>query len=366
MAALRLRLRLAERSGEPHVGRREPCPLRRPLPAVAGLRQPRHRAVRQGRARRSARERSATTGSCCSSTGGWRNCRRSSPAPVARSRGVEERTVPLYGVLVQPSPMTATADPLLPLLHSDAAQDRRRIRLHPACTTRPSTCRHYAARCRVRGRPRRACGSTTSSYASQHLTRNELLAFLGRPARGTRCRDGQGGLASRRPAHRLQHSAGTRSAGPIVVMTGDEPRKNTFGALAAIGAATAGGDEPGTSSSSAWPGRRPACITGRSPPPSVPARRGRCRDSATRRCTRCSPASSLVVVASFDEGLSLPVIEALRAGAPVVAADIPAHRELIGRGLLPGRPREPGEPRRARSAGTPVRAATQASARCER
>ena len=40
--------------------------------------------------------------------------------------------------------------------------------------------------------------------------------------------------------------------------------------------------------------------------------------------------AELVVVASFDEGLSLPVIEALRAGAPVVASDIPAHRELIG------------------------------------
>jgi glycosyltransferase involved in cell wall biosynthesis len=42
--------------------------------------------------------------------------------------------------------------------------------------------------------------------------------------------------------------------------------------------------------------------------------------------------ASLVVVASFDEGLSLPVIEALAGGTPVVASDIPAHRELIGAG----------------------------------
>jgi len=51
--------------------------------------------------------------------------------------------------------------------------------------------------------------------------------------------------------------------------------------------------------------------------------------------------ASAVVVASFDEGLSLPVIEALRAGAPVVAADIPAHRELIGRGGFLADPRDP-------------------------
>jgi glycosyltransferase involved in cell wall biosynthesis len=51
--------------------------------------------------------------------------------------------------------------------------------------------------------------------------------------------------------------------------------------------------------------------------------------------------ASLVVVPSFDEGLSLPVIEALRAGAPVVASDIPAHRELLGSGSFLADPRSP-------------------------
>lgn len=41
-----------------------------------------------------------------------------------------------------------------------------------------------------------------------------------------------------------------------------------------------------------------------------------------------------VVVPTFDEGLSLPVIEAVRAGAPVVASDVPSHRELIGASRL--------------------------------
>jgi len=40
----------------------------------------------------------------------------------------------------------------------------------------------------------------------------------------------------------------------------------------------------------------------------------------------------LIVVPSFDEGLSLPILEAVSAGTPIVASDIAAHRELIGSG----------------------------------
>ena len=35
---------------------------------------------------------------------------------------------------------------------------------------------------------------------------------------------------------------------------------------------------------------------------------------------------------SFHEGFSLPIIEAITNGTPVVASDIPAHQELIGPG----------------------------------
>jgi glycosyltransferase involved in cell wall biosynthesis len=55
----------------------------------------------------------------------------------------------------------------------------------------------------------------------------------------------------------------------------------------------------------------------------------------------------VVVVPSFDEGLSLPVIEALRAGAPVVASDIPAHRELLGSGSFLADPASPRDLARA-------------------
>jgi FkbM family methyltransferase len=42
--------------------------------------------------------------------------------------------------------------------------------------------------------------------------------------------------------------------------------------------------------------------------------------------------STLVLVPSFAEGLSLPVIESLNAGTPVVASRIDAHKELLGSG----------------------------------
>ena len=41
-------------------------------------------------------------------------------------------------------------------------------------------------------------------------------------------------------------------------------------------------------------------------------------------------AASMVVAASLDEGFGLPVLEAMAAGAPVVATDIPAFREVGG------------------------------------
>lgn len=42
--------------------------------------------------------------------------------------------------------------------------------------------------------------------------------------------------------------------------------------------------------------------------------------------------ASLAFVASFAEGFSIPVAEAVVAGTPVVASDLPVHRELIGAG----------------------------------
>ncbi len=49
-----------------------------------------------------------------------------------------------------------------------------------------------------------------------------------------------------------------------------------------------------------------------------------------RKCELIAGAT-LVIVPSFDEGLSLPVIESINLGTPVVASNIAAHRELIGK-----------------------------------
>ena len=47
-------------------------------------------------------------------------------------------------------------------------------------------------------------------------------------------------------------------------------------------------------------------------------------------------ANALCVVApSKAEGFSLPVVEAMAAGIPALASDIPAHRELLTAGLFP-------------------------------
>lgn len=57
--------------------------------------------------------------------------------------------------------------------------------------------------------------------------------------------------------------------------------------------------------------------------------------------------SHLTVVPSLDEGLSLPVIESLNFGTPVVASNIPVHRELIGNGEYLFDPRDEQDIRRA-------------------
>ena len=131
-------------------------------------------------------------------------------------------------------------------------------------------------------------------------------------------------------------------------MTGDDARKNTFGGLAGVAAATAG-DET-----------RDVVVIGMAGTGdrvhhwSIAAAM---RPGEARTAERISDEemdalladASVVVVPSFDEGLSLPVIEALRAGAPVVASDIPAHRELIGTGSFLADPRSPALARQGRA-----------------
>jgi len=255
---------------------------------------------------------------------------------------VDERTLPTYSVLVQPSPMTATAGPLIPLLHSTAQKIAVVFDFIPMHY--PTIyLRHVAARAEYAA-ALDALRLYDDFVCISHLAEQELAGILRRPTTGTGApsttvawpRDvlPAGGLPSPANGH-----------GPIVVMTGDEPRKNTFGALAAIGAATAG--EP-----------RDVVVIGMAGQDtrvhhwSIAAamRPGEARTTgriSDEEMEQLLASASLVVVASFDEGLSLPVIEALRAGAPVVASDIPAHRELIGSGSYLADPASPASMERA-------------------
>ena len=134
--------------------------------------------------------------------------------------------------------------------------------------------------------------------------------------------------------------------GPIVVMTGDEPRKNTFGGLAGVAAATSEqASRDVVVLGMAGQGVRVhhwSIAAAMRPGEAVTAERITDEEMAELLSrARC------VVVPSFDEGLSLPVIEAVRSGAPVVASDIPAHVELIGRGDFLADPTSPADMCRA-------------------
>lgn len=117
----------------------------------------------------------------------------------------------------------------------------------------------------------------------------------------------------------------------IVVMSGDEPRKNTVGALGAAGAVTSSELQRNivvigmprhqnlVHHLSMYAAIRPGEVVAQT-------------HLSDRELAELISGSGVALVLSFDEGLSLPVIEALRCGTPVVASDIPAHRELIGSG----------------------------------
>ncbi|HKJ25279.1 MAG TPA: glycosyltransferase family 1 protein [Myxococcota bacterium] len=57
--------------------------------------------------------------------------------------------------------------------------------------------------------------------------------------------------------------------------------------------------------------------------------------------------ASAVVCASFAEGFGLPLVEALTRGVPVLASDIPSHREVGGKHCVYFDHRSPGDLRRA-------------------
>lgn len=246
-----------------------------------------------------------------------------------------------YGVLIEPSPMTHSVDPLLPLLQSDAltvAIVFDFIPLHYPTVY----LRHAAARAEY-GAALDALKLYKEFVCISHGTSVELDTILG--SRGNGRPHSRSTVAWPRdvlPAGELSGQT-ERSVvtGPIVLMTGDEPRKNTFGGLAGIAAATTQESE------------RDVVVIGMAGQNdrvhhwSIAAamRPGEARNLERiddAELAEILAAASCVVVPSFDEGLSLPVIEAVRGGTPVVTSSIASHRELVGSGCFscdPGNPR---------------------------
>ncbi len=337
MAALRLRLRLADRPAKPHWAGGN-----RVLFDARCLQTPAFGNRGIGRFAKAAllgvREAMGDTRLVLLVDDGLEPLPADLAGGCALVTRVDEDTLPAYSVLVQPSPMTASAEPLIPLLHSTA---------HRIAIVFDFIPMHYPTVYlrHVAGRAEYAAALDSLRMYDEflcisHLACAELAAFLGRPT------EGPGALEAVVAWPRDVLPAGeiptpSRGTGPIVVMTGDEPRKNTFGMLAGIGAATAGDAGPRDVVVLGMAGQDTrvhhwSIAAAMRPGEAVTA--GRISDAEMHDLLS---GASLVVVDSFDEGLSLPVIEAVRAGAAVVASDIPAHRELLGQGSFLADPASP-------------------------
>ena len=242
-----------------------------------------------------------------------------------------------FGALIQPSPMTHSPDPLVPLLAANVHKvvvvfDFIPMHFEEIYLINVARRAEYAANLD-------ALALYDEYLAISHVAAAEtstLLSSRSQPLDDKIIRVAWPSVIDVKSVATHPVDA----CGPVVLMTGDDARKNTFGGLAGIAAATShevtrdvvvvgmAGQETRVHHWSIAAAMRPG-----------EARTlGRVGDEELSELLH---SASCVVVPSFDEGLSLPILEALRAGVPVVASDIPAHRELIGTGEFSCDPRSP-------------------------
>lgn len=248
----------------------------------------------------------------------------------AQVRWITREAAASFGALIQPSPMTHSPDPLLQLLRPSVRSLAIVYDFIPL---------HYPMIYLAHAADRAEYSANLDTLRRyddfvciSHSTRDELTQALGISSGDPRV--GRSVVAWPRTLMEGVESAQPSSGdGSIVIMTGDEPRKNTFGGLAGVAAATCdaltrdvvvvgmAGQDDRVHHWSIAAAMRPGEV----------ATLGRISDAELHDLLAQAPC---VVVPTFDEGLSLPVIEAVRAGAPVVASDVPSHRELIGASRL--------------------------------
>ena len=241
--------------------------------------------------------------------------------------------------LVQPSPMTHDPSPLSPVLTSavpSIAVIFDFIPLHyPTIYLKHVADRlEYAARLDALRR-------YSAFVGISHTAIKDAATALGIPASDKRLTSAVVAWPDdTRTSAETTPDRQVSKQGPIVLMTGDEPRKNTFGGLAGIAAAT---------SSETKRDVRVIGMAGQETRVHHWSIAAAMRPGEAQNMPRLTDtelhdllaSASCVVVPSFDEGLSLPVIEAVNAGTPVVASDIPSHRELVGTGSFTCDPASP-------------------------
>lgn len=246
-----------------------------------------------------------------------------------------------YALFVQPSPMTSSPLPLVSVLRSaprSVAVTHDLIPLHYPDHYLPDTAavaEYVACLDSLAYFTNLLCNSNSTAVEV-----TDVLARIDRNNGRTFTRTATvvwpqfiADLMDRSPASGNQNDPATPSESPIVIVAGDEPRKNLVGALAAAGLATTGGDRPpivvvGMAGHHVQV-HHTAIGTGLRPEEATTSPRLSDEDLFA-----LLGQASVVLIPSYDEGLSLPVIEAAECGSPVVASDIPAHRELLGPGAF--------------------------------
>ena len=249
----------------------------------------------------------------------------------------------IYGLFVQPSPMTASPAPLLPILASSVEKVALVYDFIPL---------HYPSV--YLGGPAARSEYLASLDALAQYSRFVCISHTVAKELRQRMQQWETSIAADRvevawPRSINESLLGDFDApgdGAMVVMTGDEPRKNTYGGLAAAAAATV---------DSEWRDVKVIGMAGQDDRVHHWSIAAAMRPGEVQTLPRVSDEEMVavlqdapcVIVPSFDEGLSLPVIEAVSAGIPVVASDIAAHRELIGTGGFLGDPASPRDLARA-------------------
>jgi len=248
-------------------------------------------------------------------------------------RRVTESQAKDFCAFFQPSPMTGSLQPILPVLQSSAhkvAMIHDFIPLHF-----PAVYLKYHFTQGEYGAQIDALRTFDAFLTNSHYTRSEAIKYLGIPD------PNNDKFFVAWPENLLdfqrENPHSDTSNGPIVIITGDEHRKNTFGALAAAGLESANAQ----SRDIVVVGMAAHWVTVHHMSIRAAIRAGETTTAARltdQELLDLLQRASVVMVTSFDEGLSLPVIEAVQSGAPVVASDIPPHRELIGTGSFMAAP----------------------------